>query len=47
LLYHRKLDDVWEIVAKKIAKELGIYIIGRSRKQKVIIGQDYITDHTL
>ncbi|QOP45583.1 tRNA (uridine(54)-C5)-methyltransferase TrmA [Sulfurimonas paralvinellae] len=44
LLYHRKLEDDWEVKAKKIAKELGIYIIGRSRKQKVVIGQDFITE---
>ncbi len=44
MLYHRRLDDKWEEIAKEIAKELGIYIIGRSRKQKVIIGQDYITE---
>ncbi|RUM63225.1 MAG: tRNA (uridine(54)-C5)-methyltransferase TrmA [Sulfurimonas sp.] len=44
MLYHRRLDDEWEEKAKEIAKELGIYIIGRSRKQKVIIGQDYITE---
>ncbi|MFT5662328.1 MAG: tRNA (uracil-5-)-methyltransferase [Sulfurimonas sp.] len=44
LLYHRKLDDAWQEKATKIANELGIYIIGRSRKQKLIIGQDYITE---
>lgn len=44
LLYHRKLDDEWQILASEIAKELGIYIIGRSRKQKLVIGQDYITE---
>jgi len=44
LLYHRKLDDEWTSIAKVIADKLGIYIIGRSRKQKVIIGQDYITE---
>ena len=43
-LYHRKLDDAWKILATQIAKELNIYIIGRSRKQKVIVGQDYITE---
>jgi len=43
LLYHRKLDSSWEEAARKIAEDLGIYIIGRSRKQKVVIGQDYIT----
>ena len=44
LLYHRKLDSQWQEEATKIANELGIYIIGRSRKQKVIVGQDYITE---
>jgi tRNA (uracil-5-)-methyltransferase len=44
LLYHRKLDDEWKAVAQEIADELGIYVIGRSRKQKVVIGQDYITE---
>jgi len=44
LIYHRKLDDEWLLKAKEIAQELGIYIIGRSRKQKVVIGQDYITE---
>lgn len=44
LLYHRKLDSAWQEIAQSIADELGIYIIGRSRKQKVVIGQDYITE---
>ena len=44
LLYHRRLDEEWQTLATKIADELGIYIIGRSRKQKVVIGQDYITE---
>jgi len=44
LLYHRRLDLAWEKRAKDIADELGIYIIGRSRKQKIVIGQDYITE---
>jgi len=44
LLYHRKLDDDWKGVVQEIADELGIYIIGRSRKQKLVIGQDYITE---
>lgn len=44
MLYHRRLDDEWEVLAREISKELGIFIIGRSRKQKVVIGQDYITE---
>ena len=44
LIYHRKLDSEWQVLATQIADELGIHVIGRSRKQKVIIGQDYITE---
>ena len=43
-LYHRRLDLDWQELAQEIANELNIYIIGRSRKQKVVIGQDYITE---
>jgi tRNA (uracil-5-)-methyltransferase len=44
MLYHRSLDSAWQKTASKIADKLGIYIIGRSRGQKLIIGQDYITE---
>ena len=44
MLYHRRLDAEWEEKAKLISEALGIFIIGRSRKQKVVIGQDYITE---
>lgn len=44
LLYHKKLDEVWRDKATLISKELNISIIGRSRKQKLVIGSDYITE---
>lgn len=44
LLYHKKLDASWSEIATKIATELNIYIIGRSRGQKLIVGQDYVTE---
>lgn len=44
LLYHRALDAAWREVASEIADELSIYIIGRSRGQKVVVGQDYVTE---
>ncbi|MEN4045030.1 tRNA (uridine(54)-C5)-methyltransferase TrmA [Sulfurimonas sp. NWX367] len=44
LLYHRALDEAWQKKATEIAEDLNIYIIGRSRKQKVVIGQDYVTE---
>jgi len=44
LLYHRALDGTWREIAAEIATELKIYIIGRSRGQKVVIGQDHVTE---
>jgi len=44
LIYHRALDEQWRADAKAIEAELGIYIIGRSRKQKIVLSQDYVTE---
>jgi len=46
-LYHRRLDDVWRQKAQKLAHELSIDLIGRSRKQKVVIGKDYVIEKLL
>ncbi len=43
LLYHRQLDEAWDEVAKNIANNLHISLIGRARKQKRVIGKDYVT----
>jgi len=44
LIYHRKLDDEWNQLALELSAELGIHIIGRSRKQKLVVGQDYVSE---
>jgi len=44
LIYHRKLEDNWISEAKKLQEQLNIKIIGRSRKQKVILLTDTIDD---
>ena len=44
LLYHKKLDELWKDKATQIAQDLSISIIGRSRKQKVVIGKDYVVE---
>lgn len=44
LLYHRQLDASWLEKAKRLSEELGIHVIGRARKQKLVITQDYITE---
>jgi len=44
LIYHRPLDDAWQKEATVLAEEMGISIIGRSRKQKIIIGRDWVKE---
>ncbi len=44
LIYHRKLDEQWVIEAKNMGEALNVSIIGRSRKQKLVIDKDYITE---
>ena len=44
MLYHKPLDEQWQNKARELEKRLGVYIIGRSRKQKLILSQDYVTE---
>ena len=44
MLYHRRLDDIWRSKAERLSKEFDVSIIGRSRKQKIVIGKDYVTE---
>tara|TARA_R110002049_G_scaffold83933_12_gene213629 strand:- start:4986 stop:6095 length:1110 start_codon:yes stop_codon:yes gene_type:complete len=49
LIYHRKLDADWEAAVQALIGELlpiapTLSIIGRSRKQKLVIGRDYIQE---
>ncbi|MBU2887155.1 tRNA (uridine(54)-C5)-methyltransferase TrmA [Gilvimarinus agarilyticus] len=44
LIYHKKLDDAWHAEAEALTSLLSVSIIGRSRKQKVIIGRDYVIE---
>jgi tRNA (uracil-5-)-methyltransferase len=44
LLYHRPLDDKWQEITRTIGDKLGIHIIGRSRKQKLVLSQDYVIE---
>lgn len=47
LIYHRALDDQWEQDATILAREFGISLVGRSRKQKRVIGKDFVNDEFL
>ncbi len=44
MLYHRKLDEIWSIEAKEIEILLECKVMGRSRKQKVILSDEYVTE---
>lgn len=44
MIYHKKLDDAWKAAAEELAQTLGIRIIGRSRGQKIVLSQDYVTE---
>ncbi len=42
LIYHKKIDDVWLLEAKKLENSLKINIIGRSRGVRLVSSKDYI-----
>ncbi|WP_141354004.1 tRNA (uridine(54)-C5)-methyltransferase TrmA [Zoogloea ramigera] len=44
LVYHRPLDEAWEAAAAGLAAELGVQLIGRSRKQKIVLGRDWLLE---
>lgn len=44
LIYHRPLDEAWEAAAQGLATELDVHLIGRSRKQKIVIGRDWLLE---
>ncbi len=44
LCYHRPLDDAWQAEAERLAAELGVSIVGRSRGKRLVIGRDYVEE---
>ncbi|MGS2716612.1 tRNA (uridine(54)-C5)-methyltransferase TrmA [Eionea flava] len=44
LIYHRPLSEDWITRATALQETLSISIIGRSRKQKVVLDKDYVTE---
>jgi len=44
LIYHRKLDDEWAQAARELQTKLSIYIIGRSKGQKIVVEQDFVIE---
>jgi len=44
MLYHRKLDDTWSEEAKHLESALNCKVMGRSRKQKVILSDEFVVE---
>jgi tRNA (uracil-5-)-methyltransferase len=48
MLYHKPLEPTWELAAKELKAELSqiapVDIIGRAKKQKIIIDKDYVME---
>lgn len=49
LIYHRRLDESWEQAASDLIRKLqslspSLALVGRSRKQKVVLGLDYVIE---
>ncbi|QOR38288.1 tRNA (uridine(54)-C5)-methyltransferase TrmA [Billgrantia diversa] len=42
LIYHRPLDAAWEEEARRLQQRLDILIIGRSRKQRLVLERDHV-----
>jgi len=47
MIYHRKLDEVWEREAKELETLLEAKLMGRSRKQKVVLSDEFVTERLL
>lgn len=47
LIYHRQLDDEWIVLAKQLQQQFSIFVIGRARKQRVVLSQDYVVEKLL
>ena len=44
LIYHKKLDNIWQKEAKELESLFNIRVIGRSRKQKLVLSKEYVTE---
>lgn len=44
LIYHRQLDEQWQLEAEKLQDSLNVMIIGRARKQHIVLTQDFVEE---
>ncbi|BBG29359.1 tRNA (uridine(54)-C5)-methyltransferase TrmA [Zymobacter palmae] len=45
MIYHRQLDEAWEAEARALQQQFDIKIIGRARKQRIVLVDDFVTEH--
>lgn len=44
LIYHKKLDERWTEEAEALQQELNVKLLGRSRKQKLVLSDDFVIE---
>ncbi|MFA5676784.1 MAG: tRNA (uridine(54)-C5)-methyltransferase TrmA [Pseudomonas sp.] len=44
LCYHRPIDEQWDNAARRLAEELNILLIGRSRGRRRVLQRDYVVE---
>lgn len=45
LIYHKNLDESWRSKACQLKEKLGIHLVGRSKGQRIVLDQDYVTEN--
>lgn len=44
LIYHKPLTEAWIAAAQTLKNKLMINLVGRSKKQKIVVGDDYVIE---
>lgn len=44
LIYHKQLNEQWDALAKELEVKLDAHIIGRARKQKRVLSQEFVME---
>jgi tRNA (uracil-5-)-methyltransferase len=44
MIYHKALDEHWQQLAEQLQQQLNINIIGRSKKQRLVLNTDFVTE---
>lgn len=44
LIYHKKLDEAWEARGRHWQEQWGYPVIGRARKQRLVLSRDYVNE---